>query len=80
MTDDQTRTLVERNTGLSRDMLRHAHLVTTDQAEQAVALLTAATVLIERIAGRDRAADTLISMIAPTIGEWVSPAKGQARQ
>lgn len=62
--------LTQRNTELTRDMLRQAHLVTTDPAEQIAALFTAATVLIERTVGPAQAYPTLIALAAPTLASW----------
>lgn len=68
MTDDTEAT--KDNTALTRDMLRHAHMVTTDRAEQIAALVTAATVQIERHAGATHAAGTLWSLLEPTLADW----------
>lgn len=59
-----------RNTELARDMLRHAHMVTTDLPEQIAALVTAATVQIERDVGAPLAAGALWALVEPTLTEW----------
>jgi len=61
---------VERNKALAKDMLRQAHIMTPDRAEQIGALITAATVLIEREVGRQAAPGLLIALVGPTLAEW----------
>ncbi|MFZ2997274.1 hypothetical protein [Sphingobium sp.] len=61
---------VERNKALAEDMLRQAHLVSPDAAEQIGAMMTAATVLIEREVGRLAAPGLLVALIGPTLAEW----------
>lgn len=80
MTNEQARSLAERNEDLTRDMLRHAHLVTSDPTEQALALLTAATVLIERDVGRAMAPVTLWALVEPTLADWMAPLPGEVIQ
>lgn len=63
---------VERNKAVTEDMLRQAHIVTPDRAEQIGALITAATVLIEREVGRKAASGLLIALVGPTLAEWQS--------
>lgn len=69
---ETTKTLaqVERNVAVTEDILRHAHIITPDRAEQIGALITAATVLIEREVGRQEASGLLIALVSPTLSEW----------
>lgn len=80
MIDNQTSELVHRNAELCQDMLRHAHLVTGDTTEQIGAMLTAATVLIEREVGRALAPSLLMAIIQPTLEDWCTPAPGERPQ
>jgi hypothetical protein len=72
--------MYDRNLELSADMLRHAHLVTTDRFEQAGALITAALTLIEQDAGRDQAGAALFALILPTLQAWEGAAADQVMQ
>lgn len=58
------------NIDLTRQMIDQARLVTPDASQQAMAMLTAAVVLIEREVGRDHAPATLQAMLEPTLADW----------
>lgn len=72
--------MVNRNNDLSKEMLRLAHLTTPDADEQAVALITAATVIIERQVGRGLAGAALSALIYPTLAGWAAPTLGETKQ
>ncbi len=69
---------VERNRAVTEDMLRQAHIVTPHRAEQIGALITAATVLIEREVGRQAAPGLLIALVSPTMADWQAAARAAA--
>lgn len=74
----ETLVRVERNIAVTEDMLRHAHIVTPDRAEQIGALITAAIVLIEREVGREAASSLLIALVNPTLADWQAAARAAA--
>lgn len=69
---------VQRNQAVTEDMLRQAHLVTPDRVEQIGALVTAATVLIEKEVGREAASALLIALVNPTLADWQAAARAAA--
>ena len=68
MTDLNTE--VRHNADIANDLIERAHLLTPDAAQQAMALITAATVVIERDVGRALATGVLAALIAPTLADW----------
>ena len=81
MTDrDRYNATIARNVQLSTGMLALAQFVTPDLDEQAGALITAATVIIERKVGRGLAPAALHALLAPTIADWAGPTPGEVRQ
>jgi hypothetical protein len=71
---------LKRNLALTTDVLRQVHLVTVDRSEQIGALITAATVLIEKEVGASAAGAMLEKMIAPSLEAWsVSPSSESSR-
>lgn len=71
MTDE-----VKHNTEMARDLMDRAHILSPDPAEKAAALITAATVIIERDVGRALAPGALMALIAPTIADWTDRQPG----
>lgn len=69
---------VQRNQAVTKDMLRQVHLVTPDRVEQIGALVTAATVLIEKEVGREAASALLIALVSPTLADWQAAARAAA--
>lgn len=62
--------MTNRNTDLSKQLLKHVHLLTPDPVEQIAGLLTAATTIIEVTFGTAQAADILAVMITPSVQTW----------
>lgn len=77
MTPEQA-AIGERNRALTVDMLKQAHLVTNDASEQAMALITAATVLIEREVGTAMAPAALMALVEPSLQMWEAQADRRA--
>ncbi|KEZ20095.1 hypothetical protein CP98_01300 [Sphingobium yanoikuyae] len=69
---------VQRNQAVTEDILRQVHLITPDRAEQIGALVTAATVLIEKEVGREAAPALLIALVNPTLADWQAAARAAA--
>lgn len=72
--------MAQHHRQLADDMLRQAHLVTADRDEQAAVLITAATVLIERLVGPVLAPAALMALIEPTLADWRLHVAVPARQ
>lgn len=72
MTDDDRALadMAERNREAAAGLLKHAHLFSPDPTEQAVALITAATVLIEREVGTGMASAALMALVEPSLRAW----------
>jgi hypothetical protein len=60
----------DRTTEQTRATLALAAFVTPDPAEQAAALIAAATVIIERDVGTAMAEAALAALIEPTVAHW----------
>lgn len=68
LTDDHE--IAARTTGHTEGVLALLDLITRDPTEQAAALITAASVIIERDVGRDLAGSALCALIGPTLAQW----------
>lgn len=78
MTDDHAR--AARNEAHTNAALAMANFITSDPTEQVAAMLTAATVLIEREVGKDMAPAALGALLEPTVAGWYARAPGEAVQ
>jgi hypothetical protein len=76
LTDDQE--IAERNAANTRAALALADFITTDPTEKAAALITAATIIIEREVGRALAPAALAALTEPTVVGWSAHAGGRA--
>lgn len=63
-------TAVQRNAELARDLLHQVKLLTPDAEEQAGALVTALTVLVEMMHGVSKSESVLMTMLAATLADW----------
>ncbi|GAA0471414.1 hypothetical protein GCM10009096_10500 [Parasphingorhabdus litoris] len=68
------------NGGMAAELIKQATLLTPNRSEQAAALIMAATVVIEKDVGRDRAYESLIGLIGPTVIDWMQRPEGESVQ
>ncbi len=68
LTDDHE--IAARTAGHAQGVLALLDLITRDPTEQAAALITAASVVIERDVGHALAPSALAALIEPTMSDW----------
>lgn len=68
--DDAMHDLVLINEENTRKLLDAARNIVTREDQQVLAMLTAATTLIEKAVGPRRAASVLIGFLQPTFADW----------
>lgn len=78
--DVGTLAAVNYNRAMAEELLGRAHLLTPEPMDQITALMTAATVAIEKRFGRALAPNILIELMQPTLVDWCLRPEGEAVQ
>ncbi|MBP6031191.1 MAG: hypothetical protein KA533_07165 [Sphingobium sp.] len=68
--DEEMQELVLMNEENTRKLMAAAAEITAREDQQVLAMLTAATTLIEKSVGPRRAAPVLIAFLQPTFSDW----------
>ncbi len=72
--DESMHELVLQNDEITRKLLAAADAITKREDQQVLAMLTAATALIEKSVGPRRAAPVLLGFLQPTFSQWAHAA------
>lgn len=70
MTEQERREAAKGNTFMASQIVGYVEELSPEPIPCIVAILTAATVMIEEQFGRDRAAAALVALVEPTLKSW----------